>query len=68
VPPVHQHRTHRRLDERDDTTMYDLYPDWGPARHRDSQQEPTDQRAPALASVQAGLDLRDNGGERPDDN
>jgi hypothetical protein len=50
--------------------MYDLYPDWGPARHRDSREpdEPSDPRQPALASVQAGLDLRDNGGERPDDN
>ncbi len=42
--------------------MYDMYPEWGPARHRDETTEP------ALQSVQAGLDLRDNGGERPDDN
>jgi hypothetical protein len=51
--------------------MYDLYPDWGPARHRatwDSDRDAADPRPPALASVQAGLDLRDNGGERPDDN
>lgn len=43
--------------------MYDMYPEWGPSRHRD---EP-DADSP-LAGVQAGLDLRDNGGQRPDDN
>jgi hypothetical protein len=42
--------------------MYDMYPEWGPARHRD------DHDRDALASVQHGLDLRDNGGQRPDDN
>ena len=41
--------------------MYDMYPDWGPAQHR--PEEPRDSQA-----VQASLDLRDNGGERPDDN
>jgi hypothetical protein len=45
--------------------MYDMYPEWGPSRHRD---ERPDGAVPALAGVQAGLDLRDNGGERPDDN
>ena len=41
--------------------MYDMYPDWGPARnHPDS---PWSREA-----VQRSLDLRDNGGERPDDN
>ena len=50
---THQHTTqHRR------TTMYDMYPEWGPAQHRESAQQ----------AVQAALDLRDNGGERPDDN
>lgn len=43
--------------------MYDMYPEWGPARHRDEYGDDA-----ALASVQSGLDLRDNGGERPDDN
>ena len=42
--------------------MYDMYPEWGPARNRDQD---TDS---ALQSVQSGLDLRDNGGQRPDDN
>jgi hypothetical protein len=45
--------------------MYDMYPEWGPSRHRD---EMTDGQAQSLAGVQAGLDLRDNGGQRPDDN
>jgi hypothetical protein len=42
--------------------MYDMYPEWGPARHRDERDNDT------LQSVQYGLDLRDNGGQRPDDN
>ena len=41
--------------------MYDMYPDWGPARH--DPENPHSTRA-----VQTALDLRDNGGERPDDN
>ena len=41
--------------------MYDMYPEWGPAKH--------DPRARAATeAMQAALDLRDNGGERPDDN
>jgi len=43
--------------------MYDMYPEWGPAHHRDQDHDDL-----ALASVQSGLDLRDNGGQRPDDN
>ena len=43
--------------------MYDMYPDWGPSRHRNHTDNAT-----ALQSVQSSLDLRDNGGERPDDN
>lgn len=43
--------------------MYDMYPEWGPARHRDF-----DDSDAALQPVQSGLDLRDNGGQRPDDN
>ena len=43
--------------------MYDMYPEWGPARHRDYAENEA-----ALRSVQSGLDLRDNGGQRPDDN
>jgi hypothetical protein len=42
--------------------MYDMYPsDWGPARH--------DPESPqSLYALQTALDLRDNGGQRPDDN
>jgi hypothetical protein len=41
--------------------MYEMYPEWGPAKHY--PESPTSNQA-----VQAALDLRDNGGERPDDN
>jgi hypothetical protein len=41
--------------------MYEMYPEWGPAKHY--ADEPSSAQA-----VQASLDLRDNGGERPDDN
>ena len=44
--------------------MYDMYPEWGPSRHRDDQ----DDARQSVQSVQVGLDLRDNGGQRPDDN
>lgn len=46
--------------------MYDMYPEWGPSRHYGEQ---TDSGSSGSNdAVQAGLDLRDNGGERPDDN
>ncbi len=49
--------------------MYDMYPEWGPTRHRAEPADSADTAdGRALAGVQAGLDLRDNGGERPDDN
>jgi hypothetical protein len=39
--------------------MYEMYPDdWGPARRRGEVAE----------AVQTALDLRDNGGEPPEDN
>jgi len=41
--------------------MYDMYPEWGPAKNR------TDESTSGGA-VQTALDLRDNGGQRPDDN
>ena len=40
--------------------MYDMYPEWGPSQHAANER--------AQEAVQAALDLRDNGGERPDDN
>jgi hypothetical protein len=43
--------------------MYDMYPDWGPARHNPEYPTGAEQQA-----VQHGMDLRDNGGQRPDDN
>jgi hypothetical protein len=46
--------------------MYDLYPDsWGPAAHDPENPHSTQNMATAL---QTALDLRDNGGQRPDDN
>ncbi len=41
--------------------MYDMYPEWGPAAH--NPESPWSREA-----VQTSLDLRDNGGQRPDDN
>ncbi len=41
--------------------MYDMYPEWGPTRHDYND-------AATEAALQASLDLRDNGGQRPDDN
>ena len=41
--------------------MYDMYPEWGPASHK-----PENPRS--YEAVQQSLDLRDNGGQRPDDN
>jgi hypothetical protein len=45
--------------------MYDMYPEWGPAAH--DPEHPL-HNAPAQTAAQTALDLRDNGGERPDDN
>jgi hypothetical protein len=42
--------------------VYDMYPeDWGPAT-----QQPDNPRS--HEAIQASLDLRDHGGQRPDDN
>jgi hypothetical protein len=52
--------------------MYDMYPEWGPAQHdEDHPAHPANWAAPTAsvtAPVQESIDLRDNGGERPDDN
>jgi hypothetical protein len=40
--------------------MYEMYPEWGPSKNNPE--------SPMNAALQAALDLRDNGGERPDDN
>lgn len=42
--------------------MYDMYPEWGPAKNRD------DDRDRARQGVQAAFDRWDAAGERPDDN
>jgi hypothetical protein len=41
--------------------FYDLYPEWGPASHNPDNPH-------SVEAVQTALDLRDNGGLRPDDN
>ncbi|WP_258236377.1 hypothetical protein [Nocardioides campestrisoli] len=42
--------------------MYEMYPaEWGPARHDPEHPQ-------SLQALQTALDLRDNGGPRPDDN
>lgn len=45
--------------------MYEMYPEWGPSKH--DPESPTAQLMQWNA-LQAALDLRDNGGPRPDDN
>jgi hypothetical protein len=55
---------HPRRHERE-TTMYDMYPDWGPASHHPDNPRSHEN---VSAALQASLDLRDNGGQRPDDN
>ena len=41
--------------------MYDMYPEWGTAMHNP-------ENTYSHEAVQAALDLRDNGAQRPDDN
>jgi hypothetical protein len=52
--------------------MYDMYPEWGPAQHDEDQAaHPANwsgRSTTLTAPVQESIDLRDNGGERPDDN
>jgi hypothetical protein len=66
------HRTDQTGDESRSTTMYDMYPDWGPAKHRAPSDAPYQPDGPrgrgSNEALQASLDLRDNGGQRPDDN
>ncbi|WP_277601062.1 hypothetical protein [Nocardioides pantholopis] len=42
-----------------------MYPEWGPASHH--PENPRSHENVRVA-VQRSLDLRDNGGQRPDDN
>jgi hypothetical protein len=58
--------------EREKKVMYDMYPEWGPAAHDEEHPaNPVQQgrwAGRAQTPVQQAMDLRDNGGERPDDN
>jgi len=45
--------------------MYDMYPEWGPAAHNPENPKSHEN---VDAAVQRALDLRDNGGQLPDDN
>lgn len=45
--------------------MYEMYPDWGPARN--NPDSPANRRV-LQQLMQAALDQRDAGGLRPDDN
>jgi hypothetical protein len=45
-----------------------MYPDWGPAKNRPASDAATQPEQRTREAVQASLDLRDNGGQRPDDN
>ncbi len=45
--------------------MYDLYPDWGPASHLPENPRSHEN---VTKAVQSALDLRDHGGQGPDDN
>jgi hypothetical protein len=50
--------------------MYDMYPDWGPAKHDPEHplhREPADALQAAM-NRPAGTALRDDDGARPDDN
>jgi hypothetical protein len=48
--------------------MYDMYPEWGPASTAVPPWAVEPDDPGNQAALQASLDLRDNGGERPDDN
>ncbi len=48
--------------------MYDMYPEWGPAQHDDDYAAYPAYPSGPPQPVQESMDLRDHGGERPDDN
>lgn len=45
--------------------MYEMYPDWGPARH--AAESPYSNQA-LTEKLQQAVDLRDGNGDLPDDN
>ena len=63
--PSPTHHRLRPIHSRGARPMYDMYPDWGPASHNPENPHSHEN---ATAALQASLDLRDNGGQRPDDN
>jgi len=69
VTRIHPPTTDETPMERESKAMYDMYPEWGPAAHDEEHPaHPARRSAPAPGPVQQSMDLRDNGGERPDDN
>jgi hypothetical protein len=51
------------------SSVYDMYPEWGPAKNRGAFEAPSQPERPrSHDAVQTSLDLRDNGAQRPDDN
>jgi hypothetical protein len=48
--------------------MYDMYPEWGPAHNDPDHPLNGGTNAAGNGSRQVSADLRDKGGERPDDN
>ena len=48
--------------------MYDMYPDWGPTRHREPLDTLTKERNPHLEYLHLAPENRDEDGGRPDDN
>jgi hypothetical protein len=53
----------RRPDTTEERPMYDMYPEWGPAKNRDDEGW-----GEAHAAVQVAFDGRDAEWDRPDDN
>jgi hypothetical protein len=64
MPPTAVNPDQPTRDERA-STMYDMYPEWGPAAHDEEHPAHPSNR---VTPVQESIDLRDNGGQRPDDN
>ena len=54
--------------------MYDFYPEWGPSRHREDDEQRAERRprywqpAPPVLAMAGAPEPRDADGDRPDDN
>lgn len=64
-PEYPEHPQHRQHPQHPEHPHYRDLQEWGPARH-DPDHPSSRQRL--TAALQAALDLRDNGGQQPDDN